>query len=156
MNRVGTLILAVGLPLLIGAIGSFFTTSEISTWYATLNKPSFNPPSFIFAPVWTTLYILMGIALFLVISNKGQERRKRTAFMVFGAQILLNLLWSIIFFRLHQPLFAFLEIVVLWAAILYTIIIFYKISKPAAYLLIPYILWVSFASLLNLYVVLLN
>lgn len=148
------LIFAILIPLAAGAVGSAFTTSEINTWYQILNKPVFNPPNWIFAPVWTTLYILMGISFYLILVSKANN--KTLAIKVFLAQLLLNLLWSILFFGLHNPLLAFVEILILWGAILYTIITFYKISKPATYLLIPYILWVSFAAVLNLFVVFLN
>ncbi|MEK7573151.1 MAG: TspO/MBR family protein [Patescibacteria group bacterium] len=137
-----------------GAIGSLFTTPAINTWYVTLNKPSFNPPNYIFAPVWTILYILMGLSFYLILVSK--EREKQTAVMFFVLQLILNVLWSLVFFGLHSPLGALITIVLLWISILMTIINFYKISKPASYLLIPYILWVSFASVLNLSIGMLN
>lgn len=145
--------MSVALCLLAGVVGSIFTSQSVSTWYITLNKPSFNPPNWMFGPVWTVLYILIGISLYLVWTNK---KRTITAFWVFGIQLALNALWSFLFFGLQSPLSAFIEIIILWAAILATIIIFYRISRPAAYLLIPYILWVSFAAVLNLALVLLN
>ncbi len=154
MNRIGILIFAIGLPLLIGAVGSFFTTSEINTWYATLYKPSFSPPNFIFAPVWTALYFLMGISFYFILVNKIKDKKLAVKFFV--AQLILNLLWSILFFGLKSPLLAFFEIILLWIFILLTMTHFYKIFKIASYLLIPYILWVSFAGVLNLSIVLLN
>lgn len=144
---------SIGLPLLVGFLGSYFTISSIPTWYATLNKPFFSPPNFLFAPVWTALYILMGISLYLVLISK---KNKDLAVKVFLIQLFLNFLWSFIFFGLQNPLIAFLEIVALWVSILFTIKFFYPISKTSAYLLIPYILWVSFALILNLAIVLLN
>jgi len=142
--------------LLAGFIGSAATTPSIPTWYASLQKPAFNPPNWIFAPVWTTLFIMMGVAAFLV-WDKGLENKKvRISLGIFGLQLLLNVLWSILFFGLQSPLYAFIDIIMLWASILATIIYFYRISAAAAYLLIPYILWVSFASLLNLSIAMLN
>ncbi len=146
------LAVSVFIPLFIGFIGAFFTAPSIATWYATLNKPPFSPPNWIFGPVWTILYVLMGASLYLV-WRKGLN--KKPAFL-FGAQLLLNLLWSIIFFGLKSPRFAFAEIILLWGAIALTIIDFRKISHAAALLLIPYILWVSFAAALNYYVWILN
>jgi tryptophan-rich sensory protein len=131
-----------------------FTTSSIPTWYASLIKPSFNPPNWIFGPVWTTLYLLMGISLYLVWIRGA--KKNRTALIWFGSQLALNSIWSILFFGLKSPLSAFIEIIFLWITILITIIYFYKTSKPAAYLLIPYILWVSFAAVLNISIVILN
>jgi len=137
-----TLIICLG----IGWVGSFFTTPSIATWYQTLNKSFLNPPNWVFAPVWTLLFILMAIAWYLIWINPKQNKK---AHLLFVIQLILNLLWSFCFFYLHNPLLALLEIVVLWVFILLTILSFYKISKPAAYLLIPYIAWVSFASILN-------
>jgi len=133
-----------------GIIGSFFTTSSISSWYSTINKPSFNPPNWIFGPVWITLYIMMGISLFLV-WQKGDLHgvSVKKALIFFGIQLALNSLWSIIFFGLHSPMAAFLEIVVLWVFILLTILEFWKISPLAGWLLVPYLFWVTFASILN-------
>ena len=148
------LIFAILIPLAVGAVGSAFTFPEIATWYQTLNKPDFNPPNWIFAPVWTTLYILMGISFYLVLISKAKD--KIIPVKLFMAQLVLNILWSVIFFGLHNPLLAFFEILVLWGTILFMILTFYKISKPAAYLMIPYILWVSFASILNLSIVIIN
>ncbi len=132
-----------------GFIGSFFTTPQIPNWYADLNKPVFNPPNWVFAPVWTTLFILMGISLFLVIRQGIKKPLIRSAVVVFGFQLMLNILWSVLFFGLQNPLAAVCEIVVLIIAIIWTMLLFYRLSKPAAYLLIPYLAWVSFASVLN-------
>jgi tryptophan-rich sensory protein len=143
-------------PLLIGFIGSLLTTPSIDTWYANLNKPSFNPPNWIFSPVWTTLFILMGIALFLVVKEKIDYGRKKRAMAIFFFQLALNIFWSYSFFFLHNPLLAFVVIVFLFLAILLNIITFFKISKPAGYLLIPYIVWVSFAGVLNFFIFYLN
>lgn len=148
------LMLSIILCLGAGGLGSVFTTPAIGTWYTTLNKPVFSPPNFIFAPVWITLYILMAIAFYLVLINKSKD--KKMAITFFLTQLILNVFWSIIFFGLHNPIFAFVEIIILWIAIFLTIKSFYKISRNASYLLIPYLLWVSFASVLNLSIVLLN
>ncbi len=141
-------------PLLTGFVGSYFTLTSINTWYQALNKPFFNPPNFLFGPVWTILYILMGISLYLILISKS--KKKDLAVKVFFVQLFLNLLWSFIFFGFQNPFLALLEIIALWFAIFVTIRLFLPISKTAGYLLIPYILWVSFALILNLSIVLLN
>jgi translocator protein len=148
------LITSIIICQLAGIIGSFFTVSSVSTWYLTLNKPFFNPPSWVFGPVWITLYFLMGISLYLIWNNYNKDSKLAVTF--FSIQLVLNSLWSILFFGLRNPLLAFIEIIVLWAFILLTIIYFYKKSKTAAYLLIPYILWVSFAAILNFAIYYLN
>lgn len=135
--------------------GSVVTYDAIPTWYATLNKPPFNPPNWIFGPVWTVLYILMAISLYLVWSAKKSKLQSK-AIKVFLVQLFLNFLWSLVFFGGQNIGLALLTIILLWASILYSIILFYKINKTASYLLIPYILWVSFASFLNLSIFLLN
>ncbi len=156
MNNVFKLITAVIVSELAGIIGSLFTFSKIPTWYVALAKPALNPPSWIFGPVWTTLYALMGIAAFLI-WKKGLDRNDvRKALAVFGLQLALNTFWSIVFFGLHSPAWAFVNIISLWLAIAWTMILFYKISKPAMWLLAPYILWVSFASYLNYSIWILN
>jgi tryptophan-rich sensory protein len=134
---------------LAGILGSIFTFSAIPSWYATLVKPSLNPPSFVFGPVWTILYALMGVAAFLVWSKGWHRPEVKKALAVFGLQLILNALWSIIFFGMHSITGGLIEIAVLWAAIVWTIILFYKISRPAAYLLVPYLAWVTFASYLT-------
>ncbi|MCX6807442.1 MAG: tryptophan-rich sensory protein [Patescibacteria group bacterium] len=149
------LIVSVAIPLAIGALGSIFTSSSVAThWYFELQKPIFNPPNWVFGPAWTLLYILIGISLFLV--WKAKLCNKKSALIIFSVQLLLNLFWSIIFFGLHAPFYALLEIVILWIFIVLNIIYFSKISKAAAYLLIPYVLWVSFAGVLNFYIYYLN
>jgi len=151
----GRLILSISIPLVAGFIGSVFTSPAVQSWYTTINKPSWNPPSWLFGPVWTTLFILMGIALYLVWSTKMSDK-VRWAFKMFAAQMVLNMLWSVFFFGMGNFWLAFGEIVVLWAFILATIISFGKVNKTAAWLLVPYILWVSFASYLNFTVAGLN
>ena len=141
---------------LVGVIGSIFTSPAIPTWYATLNKPSFNPPNWIFAPVWTLLYLSMGISAFLIWEKGINKKEVRIALLIFGSQLILNVLWSYLFFGLKSPSLAFVGIIVLWLAITATIYAFYKISKPAGLILIPYILWVTFAAFLNFSILILN
>jgi len=172
------LIFCIAICELAGGIGSIFTFPEIGAWYKALIKPGFNPPNWVFGPVWTALFFLLGISLYLVwnknwkIKNKfGKDIKgwnpwsekfwqgkwqKENVILVFCLQLFLNVLWSVLFFRMHLPGVAFFEILMLWFAILYTIVNFYRVSKTSAYLLIPYILWVSFAAILNLNIFLLN
>ncbi|MBI5401814.1 MAG: tryptophan-rich sensory protein [Ignavibacteriae bacterium] len=142
------LIVSLALPQIAGIIGSLFTIKSIPAWYAALNKPAINPPNWIFGPVWITLYVMMGISFYLIWIKKDVPGFG-FLFSVFIFQLILNALWSIIFFGLKSPGFAFLEIIFLWLAILMCIIFFYKVSKTASLLLLPYLLWVSFASALN-------
>lgn len=156
LNNISKFIITVSVSEFAGVIGSFFTTSSIPNWYATLNKPALNPPSWLFGPVWVTLYLLMGIAAFLVWKKGFRRKDVKIAIAVFGGQLFLNSIWSIVFFGLQSPGWAFVNIVLLWFAIIGTIIMFYKISKPAACLMVPYILWVSFAGYLNYTIWILN
>lgn len=136
-----------------GLIGSLFTFPSIATWYSTIAKPSFTPPSFIFGPVWTTLFFLMGIALYHVLTvkktDKQTQHNRKIALYLFGIQLVLNVLWSILFFGIHNLFAAFIEIIFLWIAILATIVAFVMVSRRAAFLLVPYIVWVSFAAFLT-------
>ena len=150
------LLISIAIPLLVGAIAAFFTASGVNGWYAIANKPSFNPPNWLFAPVWTALYIMMGIALYLIWKSEADTGFKQTAIILFAVQLTLNFLWSFIFFYSKQPGWAFADIIALWIMILFTIIWFGKISSTASWLLVPYIFWVSFASLLNFYIWRLN
>lgn len=150
------LIASLIVTLAVGFGGSFFTRPEIEGWYAALEKPWFNPPNWLFGPVWTTLYVMMGIALWLVWKSQAAIPVKRTAILLFAVQLLLNFFWSLIFFNLHQIGWALLEIVLLWIFILLSILWFAKIDKKAAWLLVPYISWVSFATILNFYIWKLN
>ena len=143
------LIFSIGLCLGAGILGSFFTISSIPTWYATLNKPFFSPPNWIFGPVWTILYVLMGVSLSLVWQKKNVPT-------IFWVQLILNAIWSIIFFGMRNPVLALVDIIALWISIFLTIKAFYKINKLAGQLLYPYIAWVSFATFLNLAIVFLN
>ncbi len=141
--------------LLAGAAGSIFTVSAIPDWYASLAKPFFAPPNWVFGPVWTALYVLMGISFFLV-WRKGFNKKTRSAINIFAIQLALNVLWSLAFFGLKSPIAGFVVIIALWAAIAAAIMKFMKIEKNAGLLLIPYIAWVSVAAALNLSIVLLN
>ena len=146
------LFISILIPLLVGTLSALFTQAGVHGWYLLANKPVYNPPNWLFAPVWTVLFILMGISLYLVWKSKAEPAIKRIAMGFFAAQLTLNFFWSFIFFYAHQPGWAFAEILVLWVLILCTIIYFSKISATAAWLLLPYLLWVSFASLLNFYI----
>lgn len=157
------LAISIAIPLIAAAVGSIFTSESVSTWYQTIEKPSFSPPNWLFGPVWTTLYILMGISLFLVwrapsTTSFPEDRRsiKIAAFTAFGIQLILNVLWSFFFFGLRSPQLAFAEIMILLISIAVTIVIFSKISKLAAVLMLSYAGWVTFASFLNLQIWLLN
>jgi len=157
LKGIAAAVLFVIACLLAGGIGSIFTSPEIPTWYAALNKPDFSPPNWVFAPVWTTLYILMGVAAHLVY-EKGAKNKAEVdaALALFTTQLALNMAWSFLFFGLHSPLYGLIGIVTLWLVIALTMVRFYGISRPAGLLLVPYILWVSFASVLNLFVWMLN
>ncbi len=143
---------SVAVSFLAAAVGSFFTAGAVETWYPALAKPWFNPPGWVFAPVWTVLYALMGISLFLVV-RQGFKRRPLAAF---GTQLALNAGWSLAFFGLRSPAAGLAVIVPLLAAIIWTMREFYPVSRGAAYLLIPYLAWVSFATVLNAAIYLLN
>jgi len=139
-----------------GFIGSLATTPNIPTWYAALEKPFFTPPSWLFAPAWITLYLLMAIAAFLIWRKGLGEEGVKCALIVFLVQLVLNSLWSVVFFGLQSPLYGMVVIIALWIAILLTIIKFFRLSTAAGWLMIPYILWVSFASALNISIWVLN
>ena len=145
----GILIGSVLLCNCAGLLGSLFTTTGPGSWYSTLIKPAFNPPAWIFAPVWTLLYILMGISLYLVIMEGIKGRDVRIPLLVFTIQLILIILWSYAFFGLESTFFGLLVIILLWISIVATMILFYPVRKAAAWLLVPYILWVSFATLLT-------
>ena len=149
MNNSIKLIIAIAIPVAVGAISGFFTATGVESWYQTINKPSWNPPGWIFGPVWTTLYVMMGIALFLVWKSDSSDILKKTAIALFAIQLILNFFWSFIFFDQQQPGWALVEIIAMWIFILLTIFAFGNVSKLAAWLLVPYISWVSFATILN-------
>ncbi len=148
-SDVARLIISVVVCLGTGFIGSLFTRPAIQTWYATLQKPSFTPPSWLFGPVWTVLYILMGIAAFLVWRKGADSKPVQIALLVFIFQLLCNALWSILFFGLRSPIAGLIDIALLWVLIVATMLLFIRLSTAAGILLIPYLLWVSYASVLN-------
>ncbi len=154
INNFLKLIISVVVCELAGVLGSFFTISAIPVWYATLAKPVLNPPGWIFGPVWTILYLLMGISLWLIWKSDSKEKKK--ALWLFFAQLMLNAIWSPVFFGGQFIGGALAIIVLLWAVIVLTILVFTKISRAAAWLLLPYILWVSFAAYLNFGIWILN
>lgn len=153
VNKPLKLLISLIVPLSAGILGSLFTSPAIESWYYMINKPSWNPPAWLFAPVWTTLFVLMGISLYLVWSS---NKKTKTALRFFTGQMVLNVLWSVLFFGLGNFWLAFVEIIILWIFILLTLIEFRKINKTAGLLLLPYILWVSFASFLNFTIASLN
>lgn len=144
------LVLSLGICQGAGIIGSIFTAPSVkSSWYINLNKPSFQPPNWIFGPVWVVLFLLMGVSLYLIWNSKDLDSRRLVALGIFAVQLVLNILWSYFFFHLKNPLAAFIEIIVLWLAILITLIIFFRLQKVAGLLLAPYLVWVAFAAVLN-------
>ena len=155
-TRVIQFFAAIAVCLLAALIGSSVTAPAVPTWYAAFVNPALHPPAWVFGPVWTVLYILMGIALYLVWSKGWGRKDVKVGMAIFSVQLVLNVLWSYLFFGLQSPLLALAGIVVLWIAILMTIGAFYRVSTPAAALLVPYLLWVSFAAYLNYGIYLLN
>lgn len=146
------LILCILFPLAIGGLAGFLTRNSMET-FQSINKPALSPPGWLFPVAWTILYILMGIASYLVFTS---EKSNKTAISVYGIQLVFNFLWPIFFFNLESFLFSFIWLVILWIIILTTMVLFYRIFKAAGYLLLPYLLWVTFAGYLNLYIYLLN
>lgn len=156
MKIYARLIISVALCQVAGIVGSLFTIPGITTWYASLRKPVFAPPNWVFAPVWTTLYLLMGISLFIVWNIGLEKNAVRKSIVIFGIQLLLNVFWSYLFFGLKSPLLGLVEIMAMWLMILLTMLAFFKISKKAALLLVPYLIWVTVASYLNYSILILN
>jgi len=150
------LIISLALPQLVGIVGSFFTTPAISTWYATLKRPSFSPPNWLFGPAWITLYILMGISVYLIWQKVEKNKKARSVMWLFWVHLVFNASWSVIFFGLQNPGLAFVNIIIMWLLIVVLMIKFWRINRWASYLLIPYLLWVSFASVLNYFIWYLN
>lgn len=153
VKNVLKLLICVFIPLLVGSISGIFTSQSIATWYIYLNKPRFNPPNYLFGPVWSILYLLMGISLFLVLKN-GKYKYK--FILIFALQLLLNFFWSIIFFKFQCIGWALVEISLMWISIFLMILIFYRSNKIAGLMNIPYLFWVSFATVLNYYIYILN
>jgi benzodiazapine receptor len=157
LGNPGRLFVSCALPILVGVAGAFFTTdNSLNNWYANLNKPSFTPPDWLFGPVWTLLYIVMGISAFLVWRKGLANKAVRNALVCFVVQLILNALWSPLFFGLHSVLLGLIDIFLLELAVILTVVYFEKISVPAALLLVPYLAWVTFAGILNLMIYLLN
>jgi len=148
-RSLGLLVLCIAIPLILGIIGSVFTMPEVGNWYAGLLKPSFNPPAWLFGPVWTLLYILMGVSLWLVIRDGMSSRPVQQAVALFAVQLALNLAWSIIFFGMHLIAVAFIEILILFVFILATTLTFKRINPTAGWLFIPYLCWTAVASVLT-------
>jgi translocator protein len=155
VNQIGKLIASLILPLGIGGIAGMFISEAIPGWYASLNQPTFNPPNWVFGPVWTTLYTIMGISLFMIWRFEASKERNQ-AILIFMVQLLLNFCWSFFFFYFRMIGLALTDIIMLWIMILLMLVRFYKIKPLAAYINIPYFLWVTFATLLNAAYFLLN
>jgi len=149
MNNSIKLVISVALPLAVGGLSGFATAGGVSTWYPTLVKPSFNPPAWVFGPVWTVLYIMMGVAAFLVWRRGLDAEGVRIALTIFAVQLALNGIWSVLFFGMHAPGWALVEIILLWVAIGITTLLFWRVVPSAGALLLPYWMWVSFATVLN-------
>jgi len=149
MNNTLKLIIAIAIPLIVGGTSGFFTATGVESWYQTIARPTWNPPGWLFGPVWTTLYVMMGISLFLVWKEDTSVELKKIAIALFTVQLVLNFFWSFIFFNQHQIGWALVEIIAMWVFILLTIFAFAQVNKAAAWLLVPYISWVSFATILN-------
>ncbi len=150
------LIFSLSLPLVVGGGSGFLVNNQTNgVWFSTLAKPSFNPPAYLFAPVWTTLYILMGVSVFLIWNTTKTALRQR-ALTVFGVQLFFNFWWSILFFSFHTILVSVIDILLMWFLIIYMITLFKKIKPVAAYLQMPYLLWVTFATVLNMSIWYLN
>lgn len=156
LNDIVKLVISIVVCQLAGVIGSFFTAPAIPTWYAALNKPSFTPPNWVFGPVWITLYFLMAIAAFLIWKQGLNVPGVKTALLLFVVQLALNGVWSPAFFGMRSPLTGVVVIILLWIVLMTTIMVFFNLSRMAAVLLIPYILWVSYATLLNMSIMILN
>lgn len=155
LSGILTLIICLLIPLVTGSLSGLANVGSLNEWYVQLNKPSFNPPGYLFGPVWTVLYLLMGVSLYLVWKSPDTKLRDY-ALIAFGIQMVLNFAWSFIFFYFHQPGWALVDIIALWFSILIMTLVFYRISPISSLIQIPYLLWVSFASVLNASIWLLN
>ena len=156
LREISKLLVSIAICQVASVVGSVVTTPSIPTWYATLKKPWFTPPNWVFAPVWLTLFLLMGIAAFLVWRQSFRNREVRMALAVFTVQLILNVLWSVVFFGFRSPLAGLIVIGILGVAILLTLLYFFKVSQLAGFLLVPYIAWVSVAVALNTSILILN
>ncbi len=153
-NQAALLLIAIIICELAGFVGSVFTAPNIAGWYEQLAKPDFRPPNWLFFPVWTILYALMGVSLYIIYTSK--DRMRTAALYAFGVQLFLNVLWSFVFFGMRSPFYGLVTIVLLWASIAYMIFKFFGISKAAALLQVPYLFWVTVAALLNFFIFLMN
>jgi benzodiazapine receptor len=149
LGKYGGLLGSIVVCQAVGGLGGIWTAKDVREWYPTLEKPSFNPPNWLFGPVWSLLYALMGASAWLTWRHADERAVKHAALQLFSIQFALNSLWSFIFFRLHSPRWAFFEIVMLWGAIGMTLVAIWKINRLAGMLFLPYLLWTSFAVLLN-------
>lgn len=147
IKKLGVFLLCIILPLLIGGISGIATVSGIKDWYVHLNKPFFNPPNYLFGPVWSLLYLLMGVSFYMILQSKSVTKKK--AILIFFIQLFLNFWWSFLFFKFQLLGISLIEIILMWISILWMIIEFKKINKTAGYIQLPYLAWVTFASLLN-------
>ncbi|MBC7552671.1 MAG: tryptophan-rich sensory protein [Taibaiella sp.] len=155
MKKLLTFIGCIVLTLAVGGLSGIATVGGVKGWYTTLLKPAFNPPNYLFGPVWTLLYLLMGVSLYIILQEQATPAKKR-ALVIFGVQLSLNAFWSIIFFNFHEVGWALIEIISIWMSVLLMIITFYKINKTAGLLQLPYLAWVSFATILNAAIFYLN
>jgi tryptophan-rich sensory protein len=150
MQKKISLLFFVGIVSIVEFIGSFFTVQAVMNWYPELIKPSFNPPNWLFAPAWSILYILIALSGWLAWAKRGENKGAvDAALTIYAIQLFLNVTWSYLFFWLNSPVMGLIGIIALWAAIVWNMASFYRISKKAFYLLVPYIIWVSFAGILN-------
>lgn len=147
-SNITKLIISILIPLALGAIAGRFTAQAVPEWYASLSRPSFNPPIWIFGPVWTVLYILLGISLYLI-WRQNPDKERNNALRIFSLQMFLNFIWSFVFFYFNYIGLALIIIIGLWLSIVFMLISFYKLKPLATYINIPYLLWVTFASVLN-------
>ncbi|MBO9632894.1 MAG: tryptophan-rich sensory protein, partial [Chitinophagaceae bacterium] len=148
MRPIAKLFISIAIPVITGLIASWFTVQSVNGWYSTLNRPSFAPPNWIFGPVWLVLYVLMGISLYIIWQCPPGIQKEKALF-IFGLQLFCNFIWSFLFFFMRNPATALVDIVLLWLLILVMIVRFYRLRPLAAWLNIPYLLWVSFATALN-------
>ena len=155
-KNVWLLVFSLALPLLVGFLGSVFVRSNIIAWLVCLEKPVFSPPNWLFIPIWTILLVLMGLAFYLILRDGKNSRYFEKAIIFFGAQLILILYWPLLFFYVYSPFFAFIDIFLLLIIVIFNFYYFYKIKKTAAYLLLPQVIWVTFATVLNYFVCLLN
>ncbi len=156
VKEIPRLIVSIIIVFLAGAVGTVYTLKEITGWYAYLPKPGWTPPNWAFGPIWSILYILMGISLFLVWREGLDKKNVQIGVLVFAVSLAINVIWSLVFFGTHNIFGGLVLVLILWISILINIVVFYRISKPAGLILIPYLMWVSIASYLNYAVFLLN